>query len=372
MYVIYYFLLYPFLLILSFFRKKTDKILIIQTAKIGDYANSTIIFDAASSTKGGKFDIVLDKINLNFADYDSRIENKFAINKYKKGIKKFILGFKLFFKNYDKIYVLMPNNLNLFLAKFAFPKHIITISHYKNSSFFYLLSKNAKVIQHTKNDLTLKTYLKMLDLELFQNELQKDTIKVKKMVQKPLFIPEKCENLLINEHKFKVGLSLSAGNKMKTIIPQTWDKIFEILSKFDVEIYIFGVADEINLLKNTNTRNIKIVSLIDKISLNELPFYISKMNLYISSDTGNYYIADTMEVPTICLMGPCFASEQRGVFNSLIITSNLPPFSAVFDTIYKTDAKKYFEITQKDEKNIYEFINNLYKSFLSCKDNFPN
>ncbi|WP_240330189.1 aspartate 1-decarboxylase [Campylobacter fetus] len=48
------------------------------------------------------------------------------------------------------------------------------------------------------------------------------------MVQKPLFIPEKCENLLINEHKFKVGLSLSAGNKMKTIIPQTWDKIFEI------------------------------------------------------------------------------------------------------------------------------------------------
>ncbi len=55
----------------------------------------------------------------------------------------------------------------------------------------------------------------MLDLELFQNELQKDTIKVKKMVQKPLFIPEKCENLLINEHKFKVGLSLSAGNYYK-------------------------------------------------------------------------------------------------------------------------------------------------------------
>ncbi|HDX8138001.1 TPA: lipopolysaccharide heptosyltransferase family protein, partial [Campylobacter fetus] len=173
------------LLILSFFRKKTDKILIIQTAKIGDYANSTIIFGEASSTKGGKFDIVLDEININFANYDSRIENKFIINRYKKGVKKFILGFKLFFKSYDKIYVLMPNNLNLFLAKFAFSNHIITISHYKNSSLFYLLSKNAKVIHHTKEDLTLKTYLKMLDLELFQNELQKDMIKVKKMVQKP-------------------------------------------------------------------------------------------------------------------------------------------------------------------------------------------
>ncbi|EAK9886443.1 lipopolysaccharide heptosyltransferase family protein, partial [Campylobacter fetus] len=88
MYVIYYFLLYPFLLILSFFRKKTDKILIIQTAKIGDYANSTIIFGEASSTKGGKFDIVLDEININFANYDSRIENKFIINRYKKGVKK--------------------------------------------------------------------------------------------------------------------------------------------------------------------------------------------------------------------------------------------------------------------------------------------
>ena len=48
------------------------------------------------------------------------------------------------------------------------------------------------------------------------------------------------------------------------------------------------------------------------------------MNLYISSDTGNSYIADAMNVPTINFAGPCFWQEQRPVFEkSLIVKSNV-------------------------------------------------
>ena len=376
MYILYYFLLYPLLAILSIFRKKSTKILLIQTAKIGDYANSSVVFDIAS--KNEPFDIILDEINLAFSQNDERIKHIFIINKYKKGLKKFLLVFKIYKNNYKKIYVLMPNNYNLFLAKCAFGAEIFTISHYKNSSAFLLLSHDAKLVKHEKTDLTLLTYLKMFNvdfskqnIEHFQNiaKNSKDffisslKLPYQKCLQHPLLIPQNPLNF--DENAFKIGISLSAGNKIKTISKQSWEKIFEILKEFDgVKIYIFGIGDELKYLQSINTADLEIISLINKISLNELAFYIGKMQAYISSDTGNYYIADTMNVPSICFMGPCFCAEQRGVNNSLIIKSDLAPFTAVFDTIYERDASEYFKLNDAQIKAIKEFLS-LLKQNLS-------
>lgn len=377
MYVFYYYLLYLVLAILSIFRKKSHKILLIQTAKIGDYANSSVVFDIAS--KNEPFDIILDEINLAFSQNDERIKHIFIINKYKKGLKKFLLAFKIYKNNYQKIYVLMPNNYNLFLAKCAFASEVFSISHYKNSSAFVLLSRGIKLINHTKNDLSLLTYLKMFNADLTNfkqsiNQAQnlaknsKDffissvNLPYKKCLQKPVLIPQ---NLLsLDEKAFKIGISLSAGNKIKTISKQSWEQIFKILKEFNgVKIYIFGVGDELKYLQNINTSGLELVCLINKIPLNELAFYIGKMQAYISSDTGNYYIADTMNVPSICFMGPCFGAEQRGVNNSLVLKSDLAPFTAVFDTIYERDASEYFTLNNAQIKAIKDFLSSLIINF---------
>lgn len=377
MYVFYYYLFYLVLAILSIFRKKSHKILLIQTAKIGDYANSSVVFDLAS--KNAPFDIVLDKINLAFSANDERIERVFLINDYKKGLKKFLLAFKIYKNNYQKIYVLMPNNYNLFLAKCAFASEVFSISHYKDSSAFVLLSHGFKLINHTKNDLSLLTYLKMFNADLTNfkqsiNQAQnlaknsKDffissvNLPYKKCLQKPVLIPQ---NLLsLDEKAFKIGISLSAGNKIKTISKQSWEQIFKILKEFNgIKIYIFGVGDEIKYLQNINTSGLELVCLINKIPLNELAFYIGKMQAYISSDTGNYYIADTMNVPSICFMGPCFGAEQRGVNNSLVLKSDLAPFTAVFDTIYERDASEYFTLNNAQIKAIKDFLSSLIINF---------
>ncbi|WP_249291486.1 glycosyltransferase family 9 protein [Campylobacter curvus] len=329
------------------FKNKKNKTLVIQTAKIGDYANSSVIFEPLK-----KFDIVLDEINLAFADYDERIEKKFLINDIKtKKISKIKFALNLAREGYENVFVLMPNSLNLFLARCTMAKNITTIKHYNVSSDFALLSLGMRKISHSLDNLTLKTYLKMLDI----NELN-----FEKQLQKPLFMPQQN---LIKSDKFKIGLSLSAGNKMKTPPREIWRQILNIFYKFECEIYIFGVGDEAKLLTNLDTRNLKITSLIDKIALKELPFYISQMNLYISSDTGNYYIADSMRVPTICLMGPCFASEQRGVFDSLAISSNLPPISSVFKTIRNIDASAYFRLSNDDLTHIKDFTKRIYEAW---------
>ena len=406
------------------FKGKKGKILLIQTAKIGDYANSTVIFE-----KLGKFDVLIDEINLAFAKHDSRIEKAFTINNVKrKKASKLGLALELFSRGYDSVYVLMPNSLNLFLARCTLAKNIVAVHHYAASSDFGLLALGMKKVPHTLQDLTLLTYLKMLG----ESEL-----KYEKCLQKPLFIPR--ENI-VKSDKFKIGVSLSAGNKMKTPPKHTWEKIFEIFAKFDCEVYIFGVGEEAALLKNLLAENtdqkqaknssdrqfcadlasdnaseiygglenandkqieaqicsqngtggesnfssqicdtyvkkfgeneLKIISLIGKIKLEELPFYLSQMQLYASSDTGNYYVADSICTPTICLMGPCFASEQRGVADSLVINSHLPPVSSVFKTVRDIDASAFFELSEQNLAEIEAFVKARYISYLSREDNF--
>ena len=425
-YFFIYLLIYPYLFAMKKvkFKGEKGKILLIQTAKIGDYANSAVIFDRL-----GKFDVLIDEINLAFAKHDSRIEKIFTINDVKrKKASKLGLALELFSRNYKSVYVLMPNSLNLFLARCTLAKNIVAVHHYAVSSDFALLALGMKKVPHTLQDLTLLTYLKTLGIS---------ELKYEKCLQKPLFIPQ--ENL-IKSGKFKIGVSLSAGNKMKTPPKRTWEKIFEIFAKFDCEVYIFGVGEEAALLKNLLAENadekqaknpsdrqfcanladsdaseiygnlenannkqskaqicsqnstsggsnfssqicdayvkrfgqneLKIISLIDKIKLEELPFYLSQMQLYASSDTGNYYVADSVRTPTICLMGPCFASEQRGVADSLVISSHLPPISSVFKTVHDIDASAFFELSEQNLADIEAFVKVRYISYLSREDNF--
>ena len=419
-------LIYPYLFAMKKlkFKGEKGKILLIQTAKIGDYANSTVIFDRL-----GKFDVLIDEINLAFAKHDSRIEKIFTINGVKrKKTSKIGLALELFSRNYESVYVLMPNGLNLFLARCTLAKNIVAVHHYAASSDFALLALGMKKVPHTLQDLTLLTYLKTAGVT---------ELKYEKCLQKPLFIPQ--ENF-VKSGKFKIGVSLSAGNKMKTPPKHTWEKIFEIFAKFDCEVYIFGVGEEAALLQNLLAENadekrtenlnerqiyanlaaidtseiygglentnekqtkaqicsenstggesnlssqicdtyvkkfaqneLKIISLIDKIKLEELPFYLSQMQLYASSDTGNYYVADSVRTPTICLMGPCFASEQRGVADSLVITSHLPPVSSVFKTVRDIDASAFFELGEQNLADIEAFVKVRYISYLSREDNF--
>ena len=425
-YFLIYLLIYPYLFAMKKlkFKGEKGKILLIQTAKIGDYANSTVIFE-----KLGKFDVLIDEINLAFAKHDSRIEKIFTINDIKrKKASKLGLALELFSRNYESVYVLMPNSLNLFLARCTLAKNIVAVHHYAASSDFAMLALGMKKVPHTLQDLTLLTYLKTLG---------ESKLKYEKCLQKPLFIPQ--ENL-IKSGKFKIGVSLSAGNKMKTPPKHTWEKIFEIFAKFDCEVYIFGVGEEATLLKNLLAENtdqkqtkspsdrqfcadlagsdtsefygvlenangeqskaqicsqnstsggsnfssqicdtyvkkfgkneLKIISLIDKIKLEELPFYLSQMQLYASSDTGNYYVADSVRTPTICLMGPCFASEQRGVADSLVINSHLSPVSSVFKTVRDIDASAFFELSDQNLADIEAFVKVRHISYLSREDNF--
>jgi len=71
----------------------------------------------------------------------------------------------------------------------------------------------------------------------------------------------------------------------------------------------------------------KIINVLNKFSLNELKAFISKLNLFISVDTGPIYIAEAFGVPTVDIVGPMDEREQPpiGEKHKIVVSKRTKP-----------------------------------------------
>lgn len=108
--------------------------------------------------------------------------------------------------------------------------------------------------------------------------------------------------------------------------------------------------------------------MLGKLKLEEVPSYLKEMQLHVSSDSGNAYIADCYDVAIILLAGPCYMPEQRPTGErTLILDSNSPfvPLSFIFKAPYTLKETQLFKINISQEQNIHAFVTKLYKDFQS-------
>jgi ADP-heptose:LPS heptosyltransferase len=349
-YLLIYIIIYPIFWLLKPFTKKRGGYLVIQSAKIGDYINTTVLFAALK-----KVDVAIESKNLPFAQNDSRIKRVYLLDRAKRNIfAKISLGLKLYLHGYDAVFIVMPNSYNLFLGRCSSAKRVVTLKTYATKWYERLLMLGMMKVEHTKGDLTLKSYLKMF---LKNPKIER----YPKKPFEPMFVPE---NIMINHSpNFKVGITLGAGNRIKVMETETWVKVFDILDTFHCEVYVFGTKEDEGILEELvsakNYKNIKLFSLLDSLKLEDIPYHISTMNLFISSDTGLSYIADSYEVPLINFAGPCFMKEQRPVGrNAMIVESNAfcAPFSFIFSAPYEKKCNGLYEINTMQESEIRYFI----------------
>jgi ADP-heptose:LPS heptosyltransferase len=337
----------PVLFVLSVFRQKRSGALVIQSAKIGDYINTSVMFEAL-----GSCDVAIESINAPFAKNDARIEKVWILDGYKRTlIGRLALGFGIFWRGYENIYVATPNNLNLFLALIG-QSRISTFRHYKTGKTATMLLGFCDFVGvHTKDDLTLDTYLHLIDKNLTHKQINKNPILYKSTPTLPLSFESSSK---------KVGVALSAGNKIKEIGINEWGKIFALLDNYECEIHIFGVESEKKLLAALieKTKAKDIVSHLGKVSLELLPFAISKMDLFVASDTAGVYISDAYQIPTIVYAGPCYMPEQHPINKVLIVASNAPcvPFSFIFNAPYHKKCDGLYDTTDAQQEKIAAFI----------------
>ena len=127
-----------------------------------------------------------------------------------------------------------------------------------------------------------------------------------------------------------IGLNPGASyGSAKRWYPQEFAKVASELSK-KYDIVIFGGASEIDiandiekeLIKN-NVKNYK--NLAGKTTISELISKISKLDLFITGDSGPMHVAAAFQVPTVAIFGPTKDKETSQWRNekSIIVKKNL-------------------------------------------------
>lgn len=351
-YLFLFILFLPFKLIGKLFYKKTGRNLLIQTAKIGDFVNVTPLLAHLKHS-----DVLISKTVLPLAKYDETIDTIYLIEEHKKSIwGKFRLAFKLM-NRYENVYLLQPNSTNLFFASVCNATNKQYLSTYTRRWYQALLYLTADdVVEHGKYTLSVDNYIKLADRSLTWRDHPKHaTLPLKK--------PDLYPEILDKNGVIKVGLSISAGNKAKTIPPAIWNRLFESLQDLPCLYYVFGSKNEQvwldDLLKVTGERN-NLINMIGQVQLEDLPHAISKMDFYIASDSGNVYIADAVGVPVILIYGPCCVKEQRPLGDVLLIGNDENINSFVFETRYYFDKprEELFALSDEDLNAINNFIRN--------------
>lgn len=349
-YLLLFILFLPCKLVGKLFYKKNGRNLLIQTAKIGDFVNVTPLLAHLK-----KSDVLISKSVLPLARHDETIEKIYLVEEHKKNLwSKMRFAFMLM-NRYENVYLLQPNSTNLFFAAACNAANKQFLRTYNRRWYQYLFYQTASgIVEHTKDQLTVDDYLKLADRKLTWRDSPKHATL-------PLHKPETYPVSLDKQEVIKIGLSISAGNKSKTIPPAAWKKIFSALSDLSCVYYIFGPKNEQVWLDDLY-REIgeldNIISLIGKLPLESVPFAISKMDFYIASDSGNVYIADAVGVPVILIYGPCCITEQRPLGKVLLIGSKEHEKSYIFSAPYYFDTprEEMFALNDEDTIKIKSFI----------------
>ncbi|MBT3738928.1 MAG: lipopolysaccharide heptosyltransferase II [Candidatus Marinimicrobia bacterium] len=217
-----------------------------------------------------------------------------------------------------KYYSLFKTAINLgkFDSYFSFRQSF-------RSRVFKFLILSSQKYQFNKNH-----YVNMHQVEKY-NSFINDAIK--KNYKAGKLIINKQNNSDLDKSNRILGINPGASyGSSKRWYPEKFAEVaFELSSQY--EIIIFGGPDEKNIaldiediLINKGVLNYR--NLAGKTSISELIEYISKLDLFISGDSGPMHIAASFQIPTVAIFGPTRDEEtsQWKNENSKIVKKSLP------------------------------------------------
>ncbi len=287
-----------------------NKILVIQTGKLGDMVCTTPVFRAIKNKyPNSQLFVSGDKINKEVLAGNPYINEYIFSNEISA---KKIRNLKL------DIAILLNPNPNILkslilgnIKKIIVPKIVGGFSPY-NTKIYKILSLFVTTIPHRMGHYAPQEYLNML------RKIDIETSDTKKELFFTQEAKEKIIKLIkIGDNKIKIGISPSAGNKIKNWGGKNFAYLADNLyKKNNVEIYIIGSErdkEEVNEMISNLSPDTQYNSLLNKLNIDELKAFISLIDVFISVDTGPIYIAEAFNVATIDIVGPMDENEQPPV-----------------------------------------------------------
>jgi ADP-heptose:LPS heptosyltransferase len=364
-YVLFTGLFYPFLYIIALLKKKTGfrKILVIQTAKIGDLICSTPVFrEIKKQYPAVRLSVIANPVATELLKYNPHVDKIISLDtKTLKGILGKLKLIRLLYSGKYDICISLNPNIPFTIAPIwsLIPVRAAILPDYLGATLKMALRFNTHNVRHEAKKLVLETYMDIL------KTIGIKTGAISKEVYKSPDADKRVEAFLSGfpgiRNNLKIGIAVSSGNKLKELGKDT---IVSLISKLtanpEVKIILIGSQADKNssreILNMSDNKNI-IIDTAGMFNLNELPALLEQLSLFIGVDTGITYMADALSVPLIDIAGPSDMSDQRPMGkNSVIIQKNIPcvPCSHAFKTPYSCERNDRDCITSVSVSEIFD------------------
>ena len=341
-YVLISYICYPLLFLITLLRRKKSisKILVIQTAKIGDLICSTPVFrEIKKNYPGVRLTALVNPITKELLDYNPNVDEIITVrNEDYRGLSGKIRLSRLVRQGrYDAILCLNPNVLFALAGLWGLVPLRLSIMPnisgptFKSASVFFTFMED-----HRADRLITETYLRMTrGLGIESDDITKD------VYQSP-DAEIAADNVLSAHDAPRIGIAVSSGNKLKELgADKITHLVNALLDVFSFDIVLIGSIQDKGTAEKVvigSMNRERIVNATGKMSLVQLPALLKRLDLFIGVDTGITYMADALSVPIIHLAGPVDTAELRPAGNNVrVLQYNLPcvPCTQVFNTPYE-------------------------------------
>lgn len=324
-------------------RRITDaprRILLIQTAKIGDLVCTTPIIESLkASCPDCHLTVMVNPLCAPLLAHDPRVDGLWAVPTWKwQGFAgKLRLLRRLRAGRFDDCIVLSPNTTFLLLPLWAgIPRRAAMLSNFPSRS----QDRCARFLTHSERHRAGRL-VQETELELLRQLGCTQLTTRKSLYFAPLARAE-ISAYFVGRTAPRIGIGISSGNQMKALsVVQLTALCRQLLSALPHhDLVLIGAAGDRPIVTQIAVgcgNNPRIVDATGAFDLDILPALMPTLSAYFGVDSGVTYIADTFDVPTVDLMGPANADDQRPTGkHAVILRSDLPcaPCSHAFRAPY--------------------------------------
>tara|TARA_Y100000031_G_scaffold157149_1_gene216786 strand:+ start:17964 stop:19010 length:1047 start_codon:yes stop_codon:yes gene_type:complete len=308
-------------------KKNPSKILVIQTAKIGDLVCSTPVFREIKKHYPQSFlSVLVLPLTQDILVNNPYIDQVILLDRKKypgiKGALKLIKEIRKI--GFDWSFSLVPGILESLIPFIAGINHrVSTTSKYASRKTKILSILNNHRLAYQRDSLALKHYLNLLRFIGVDKVSQKKEIFVDPTQEEKALLFLEKHNLKIED--FLVGISVTAGKEFKQWAPEKFAQLADrLIEESKAKVIFIGSPKDEAIIKETQSLMKNESLVIMELSLIELAGLLKKLSLFISVDTGPIYIANAVGTPVVDIVGPCQMRSQSpdGKF---ALVQELPP-----------------------------------------------
>ena len=308
------FLLAPLFYFLIAFRKKNDrlKILVIQTAKIGDLVCATPVFrEIKKKFPASRLTVMVASQTKDVLKNNPRVDELVVFTDYQGLAGRLKLLSKLRKDKYDWAFNVVPGSFDNIISLWALVPNRATTAYEHSGDVAALTSIFSNYrLEYKRRTSIIKHFLDLLRFAGIEDF----------SMEKEMFIrPEEEKRAAdfldrsgLRSSDLIIGISPAAGMKMKEWDPVKFAKTADLLSeKLSAKVVFIGSSDNKTLIeKIMRMMQNKSVDASGFFKLNELPALLQKLKLFISVDSGPLHIADAAGIPLAIIAGPIDIPSQ--------------------------------------------------------------